>query len=39
MPDGRYAHHGRSALPRDAGLRFLSELLEDWADEWLTKSM
>jgi len=29
----------RPALPRDPGLRFIASLLEDFADEWLTKCM
>ena len=29
----------RSCTPSHAGLSFLSALLEDWSDEWLTKSM
>ena len=29
----------RSLLPEDAGDRFLTELFEDFADEWLTKAM
>lgn len=32
-------HSGRSVLPNTAALRFLDELIEDYADEWLTKAM
>lgn len=32
-------HRGRTVVPPDPALRFLDELLEDYADEWLTKAM
>jgi glutathione S-transferase len=32
-------HAGRSVIPADPGLAFLDELIEDYADEWLTKAM
>jgi glutathione S-transferase len=32
-------HAGRAVVPADPALRFLDELLEDYADEWLTKAM
>ena len=32
-------HKGRSVLPADPVIRFLDFLLEDYADEWLTKCM
>ena len=32
-------HSGRSAAPRDPALRFIDSLIEDYADEWLTKAM
>jgi glutathione S-transferase len=32
-------HAGRGVIPSDPGLAFLDELIEDYADEWLTKAM
>eukprot|EP00747_Dinoflagellata_sp_TGD_P210665 gnl/TRDRNA2_/TRDRNA2_83926_c0_seq2.p1 gnl/TRDRNA2_/TRDRNA2_83926_c0~~gnl/TRDRNA2_/TRDRNA2_83926_c0_seq2.p1 ORF type:complete len:380 (+),score=52.90 gnl/TRDRNA2_/TRDRNA2_83926_c0_seq2:46-1185(+) len=32
-------HAGRSCYPQHRGLAFLGEVLEDFADEWLTKCM
>lgn len=32
-------HAGRSALPNDPALAFIDYLLEDFADEWITKYM
>ena len=32
-------HAGRSVIPNEAALAFLDALIEDFADEWLTKAM
>ena len=32
-------HEGRSVIPDDAVMAFLNWLIEDYADEWLTKAM
>ena len=32
-------HSGRSVIPTDPALRFINDLIEDYADEWLTKAM
>ena len=32
-------HSGRSVIPTDPGLAFIDALIEDYADEWLTKAM
>ena len=32
-------HAGRSVIPADPALAFIDALLEDYADEWLTKAM
>jgi len=33
------AYAGRSLIPNEPGLAFFNELIEDYADEWLTKAM
>ncbi len=32
-------HAGRSVIPANPAMRFIDELIEDYADEWLTKAM
>ena len=32
-------HAGRSVIPTDPALKFINDLIEDYADEWLTKAM
>lgn len=34
-----HEHSGRSVIPTDPVLRFINDLIEDYADEWLTKAM
>ena len=34
-----HEHEGRSIVPTDPALRFIDTLLEDYADEWVTKAM
>lgn len=33
------SHEGRSVIPNNSALAFINYLLEDYADEWLTKAM